>query len=280
MKFTKMHGAGNDYVYINATEQERDWTSLAIAMSNRHTGIGSDGIILAMPSDRAHLRMKMFNADGSEGTMCGNGIRCIVAFAQEVGLVTSTASPVVVETSVGNRLVTPERGNSGIVSAEVDMGEPIFAASQIPVNIPGSKEIIKDYPLHVNCETFEINCVSMGNPHAVTFINTPVDEIPLEQIGPLVENHPMFPQRVNFEIVNRVDQGRVRARVWERGSGLTRACGTGACAIAVIGRMSGLTNSQLTVSLPGGDLEVYWPGQGNVILKGPVIKIFEGEWPE
>lgn len=275
-----MHGAGNDYIYIDATEQERDWVSLAVAMSDRHTGVGSDGIILAMPSDRAHLRMKMFNADGSEGTMCGNGIRCLVAFAQEMGLVPSTDSPVVIETSAGNRLVTPIIGNSGIVSAEVDMGEPIFAASQIPVNVSGIKEMFRNYPLHIDCEIFDINCVSMGNPHAVAFIDTPVDEIPLEKIGPLVENHPMFPQKVNFEIVNYVDQGSVRARVWERGSGLTMACGTGACAIGVVGKMNGLTGSQLTVSLPGGDLEVYWSGQGSVILKGPVIKIFEGEWPE
>ena len=278
MKFTKMHGAGNDYIYIDGRGQERDWPSLSVAMSDRHLGVGSDGIILALPSERAHLRMKMFNADGSEGEMCGNGIRCLVAYALTRGLVLAQTSPVVVETLAGDLQVIPMWDGDGISRATVGMGEPSLAVDDIPVDAPGI-EMLVDYPLQVDGRTFAISCVSMGNPHAVAFLDEPVDEVPLHELGPLVEHHPMFPKRVNFEIANVIDSGNVKARVWERGSGLTMACGTGACAVAVVGRLQGLTGSEVNVSLPGGDLLVRWPGHGEVILEGPVEEVFEGEWP-
>jgi len=273
-----MHGAGNDYIYIDGRGQERDWPSLSVAMSDRHLGVGSDGIILALPSERAHLRMKMFNADGSEGEMCGNGIRCLVAYALTRGLVPAQTSPVVVETLAGDLQVIPMWDGERVSRATVRMGEPSVAVDDIPVDAPGIERLM-DYPLQVDGRTFAISCVSMGNPHAVAFLDEPVDEVPLHELGPLVEHHPMFPKRMNFEIANVIDSGNVKARVWERGSGLTMACGSGASAIAVVGRLQGLTGSEVNVSLPGGDLVVRWPGHGEVILEGPVQEVFEGEWP-
>jgi diaminopimelate epimerase len=274
-----MHGAGNDYVYVDARGLDRDWPALAVAMSDRHYGVGSDGIILALPSERAELRMRMFNADGSEAEMCGNGIRCLVGFALTRGIVSPETSPVVVETMAGDLKVTPEWADGKVSSATVEMGEPVFSVRDIPVDVP-SREMLMDYPLRVDGHAFEIGCVSMGNPHAVAFVDTAVDDLPLHEAGPLVEHHPMFPRRVNFEIANVIDRGHVRARVWERGSGETMACGSGACAIAVIGRMKHLTGDNVIVTLPGGDLRVGWGGVGQVILEGPVQEVFEGEWAD
>ena len=276
-----MHGAGNDYVYVDARDRDRDWPELAAAMSDRHTGVGSDGLIVALPSERAHLRMRMFNADGSEGEMCGNGIRCLVAFGLTRGIIAPETSPVVVETLAGDRSVTPLWDGAVMNRAIVGMGEPSMAVEEIPVVAPGY-EMLMDYPLEVDGHRFEISCVSMGNPHAVAFLDSPVDDVKLHEVGPLVEHHPMFPQRVNFEIANVVDSGRVEARVWERGSGLTMACGTGACAIAAIGRVKRLTGDEVSVGLPGGDLVVRWggPGTGQVMMEGPVQEVFEGDWPD
>ena len=279
MKFTKMHGAGNDYVYIDARNQKRNWPALSVAMSDRHLGVGSDGIILILASDKADLRMQMFNADGSEAEMCGNGIRCFVRYALDNGLVSSSKSPVSVETLAGVLQVTPVWEGNEMVRARVGMGEAILRPEDIPVNFPEQESVI-DYPLRVNGNSFNITCVSMGNPHAVAFIDEPVDDVRLHEIGPLVENHPMFPKRVNFEIVNVVDASTLKARVWERGSGLTMACGTGACAIAVAARLHGYIGDEVSIALPGGKLEVSWPGQGEVILEGPVATVFEGEWPD
>ena len=278
LRFTKMHGAGNDYVFIDSRGLSEDWPSLAVAMSDRHTGIGSDGIILALPSERADLRMRMFNADGSEGEMCGNGIRCLVDFARRRDFFSEGSSPVVVETAAGDRRVTPITENGRMVGAVVAMGEPIFEAGRVPVDIPGLEKVV-DYPISVDDHTFCISCVSMGNPHAVAFIEEPVDEFPLHVIGPQVETMSIFPERVNFEIVNVEGVSNVSARVWERGSGLTMACGTGACAVAAIGRAKGLTADSVTVSLPGGDLVIRWPGHGGVVMEGPIEEVFEGDWP-
>ena len=274
-----MHGAGNDYVYVDGRGQQRDWPALAVAMSDRRRGVGSDGVIVALPSNHAPLRMQMFNADGSEGRMCGNGIRCLVAFATKNGIVSKDVSPVVVETLAGDRPVTPIWDDGRFARARVGMGEPIFAAREIPVNAPGM-ETVMDFPLEVDGRTFGISCVSMGNPHAVAFLDEPVDDVPLHDLGPLVESHPMFPERVNFEIVNVTSPDELRVRVWERGSGLTMACGSGACAVAVIARLKGLSRDEVSITLPGGDLVVRWPGEGEVVLEGPVEEVFEGEWPE
>jgi len=236
MRFTKMHGAGNDYIFVDAREQDRDWSALSVAMSDRHLGVGSDGLILARVSNRADLRMTMFNADGSEAEMCGNGIRCLVGYALKREIVPAGKSTVTVETLAGDLKVTPIWDNSRVGRAIVGMGEPSVAVEDIPVVAP-AYAMLMDYPLEIDGSRFEINCVSMGNPHAVAFVETPVDEVNLHDIGPKIENHPMFPKRVNFEIVNVIDPGHVKVRVWERGSGLTMACGTGACAVAVIGRL-------------------------------------------
>jgi diaminopimelate epimerase len=278
MRFTKMHGAGNDYVYVDARGKDEDWEAVAAAISDRHTGIGSDGLILAGESDHADVRMTMFNADGSEGQMCGNGVRCLVSFAVEQGIVPCDRSPVVVETASGDKVVTPVWENGVMVRARVDMGAPNVATEDVPVDAPGFA-MLMDFPLEIDGETIPVSCVSMGNPHAVAFIRTPVADYPLHEIGPKVEHHPMFPERVNFEIVNVIDQGHVRARVWERGSGLTEACGTGACAVVAIGRLQRKTRGDVTVSLPGGDLHIDWPGEGSVMMEGPIAKVFEGNWP-
>ena len=279
LRFTKMHGAGNDYVYVDGRDESRDWPALAEVMSDRHRGVGSDGLIVALRSGSADLRMAMFNADGSEGEMCGNGIRCLVAFALYKGIVPAGTSPVTVETLAGPRTVTPLWENGRVSSAMVGMGEPMLEPDEIPVLAPRLDQVM-EYALQVDGQSFVIGCVSMGNPHAVAFIDTPVDDVPLHEIGPMVEHHPMFPKRVNFEIVNLIDSGRVKARVWERGSGLTEACGTGACAIGVVGLLSGRTGSDLEVALPGGDLRVQWDGRREVVMEGPVQSVFDGEWPD
>ena len=279
MKFSKMHGAGNDYVYVNAMSEKRDWAALSAAMSDRHRGVGSDGLIIALPSDSADLRMRMFNADGSEGEMCGNGIRCLVRFALDNGIVAAGKSPVSVETLAGTLDVLPIWDGADMVGARVGMGEPRLRPQDVPVDLPG-RDMALNYPISVNGREFSISCVSMGNPHAVAFIDEPVDEFPLTEIGPLVERHPLFPNRVNFEIANALDSGRIKTRVWERGSGITMACGTGACAVAVAARLNGLAGDRVTVALPGGDLSVEWAGQGEVVLEGPVAHVFDGEWRE
>ncbi len=279
MKFTKMHGAGNDYVYIDARVEDRDWPALSVAMSDRHTGVGSDGIILACESDKADIKMRMFNADGSEGEMCGNGIRCLVRFAMERGIVPEGVSPISVDTLAGVKQVTPLWEGGKMARAKVGMGEPLLRAEDIPVIAPGH-EVVVDHPLQVDGRTFSISCVSMGNPHAVAFVDEPVAEVPLHELGPMVEHHAMFPRRVNFEIVNVVDRRRLEARVWERGSGLTMACGSGASALAVVARLHDYIDDEVAVGLPGGELIVRWDGHGPVELEGPIEEVFSGEWPD
>ena len=279
MKFTKMHGAGNDYVYIDARVEDRDWPALSVAMSGRHTGVGSDGIILARESDKADIKMRMFNADGSEGEMCGNGIRCLVRFAIERGIVPAGISPISVDTLAGVKQVTPLWEGGKMARAKVSMGEPLLRAEDVPVIAP-DHEIVVDHPLQVDGRTFSISCVSMGNPHAVAFVDEPVAEVPLHELGPMVEHHAMFPRRVNFEIVNVIGRQRLEARVWERGSGLTMACGSGASALAVVARLHDYIDDEVAVGLPGGELIVRWDGHGPVELEGPIEEVFSGEWPD
>ena len=247
MKFTKMHGAGNDYVYVNGYVESLDWPVISEKISNRHKGIGADGLIVAAASKIADLKMRMFNADGSEGEMCGNGIRCLVAFAMSEGLVDSNANVISVETGAGVLDVRPTFGNSGMNGATVDMGEPILRPSVIPVDLTDESFPVVDYPLEVNGRKFLMTFVSMGNPHAVTFIEEDVSNFPLEDIGPVVENHKMFPNKVNFEVVNVVSETHLKVRVWERGSGITMACGTGACAVVVAAHMKGLVGDQVNI---------------------------------
>ena len=282
MKFTKMHGAGNDYIYIDARGLDQDWPRLSQKMSDRHFGIGGDGIILIMESDVADLKMRMFNADGSEGEMCGNGIRCFAKYAFDRGIVSQADPRIKVETLAGIRTVKPALKDGQVTGARVAMGAPLLNPADIPVSldpaINSATGPVTNYPLRVDETDLSLTFVSMGNPHAVTFLQEPVDDYPLKTMGPKVEYHPIFPRRVNFEVVNLDQQGRATARVWERGSGETLACGTGACAIAVAARLQGLNEGPLDITLPGGTLTIEWDGQGEVYLEGPAEEVFSGEW--
>ena len=282
MKFTKMHGAGNDYVYVDARSENRDWNELSRQMSDRHFGVGSDGLILIKDSDVADLKMSMFNADGSEAEMCGNGIRCFVKYAVDRGIVSDSSTSVSVETLAGIRRVAPIAENGEVVAARVSMGNPILTPTDVPVKLESAGEYgsgpLLGYPFQMDGHDLPLSFVSMGNPHAVTFIDTPVAEFPLHTVGPKMEHHSIFPNRVNFEIVNIDSLDHLTARVWERGSGETMACGTGACGIAVASILGGYTGNAVDITLPGGTLTVNWDGEGEVFLEGPAQEVFNGEW--
>ena len=282
MKFTKMHGAGNDYVYVDARSENRDWNELSRQMSDRHFGVGSDGLILIKDSDVADLKMSMFNADGSEAEMCGNGIRCFVKYAVDRGIVSDSSTSVSVETLAGIRRVAPIAENGEVVAARVSMGNPILTPTDVPVKLESAGEYgsgpLLGYPFQMDGHDLPLSFVSMGNPHAVTFIDTPVAEFPLHTVGPKMEHHSIFPNRVNFEIVNIDSLDHLTARVWERGSGETMACGTGACGIAVASILGGHTGNAVDITLPGGTLTVNWDGEGEVFLEGPAQEVFSGEW--
>jgi diaminopimelate epimerase len=297
MKFTKMQGAGNDYIYIDARDQDardqdardqdardqnQDWPSLSRQMSDRHFGIGGDGIILILDSEVADLKMRMFNADGSEGEMCGNGIRCFAKYAVDHRIVSPPPQALNIDTLAGIRQVVPVYQGRKITGARVSMGVPTFAPEGIPVVLDpalvGQPGPVLNYPVNPGEFRLMMSFVSMGNPHAVTFLDRPVKGFPLHQVGPLLEHDPMFPRRVNFEIVNRQDERHLTARVWERGSGETMACGTGACAIAAASRLLGYTGEKVDITLPGGTLTVDWDGEGEIYLSGPAEEVFSGEW--
>ncbi len=277
MRFTKMHGTGNDFVVIDARGEQRDWAKLAIAMNDRHFGIGGDGIILALPSDEADLQMRMFNPDGSEAEMCGNGIRCLTKFAVEHGLVRPQDDAIRVATLAGTLTCAFTSYSGTVESVRVSMGRPRLDPREIPV-LAEQAPPVKGFPLEVDGERYPVTCVSMGNPHAVWFADQPVAGFALQTVGPRVEHHPAFPKRVNFEIATVVRPGVVEARVWERGAGETLACGTGACAIGVAARLNGFTGDVTDVSLPGGTLRIEWDGEGEVYLTGPAVEVFEGTW--
>tara|TARA_B100000586_G_scaffold255085_1_gene216861 strand:+ start:224 stop:1075 length:852 start_codon:yes stop_codon:yes gene_type:complete len=282
MKFTKMHGAGNDYVYVDARSEDRDWPELSRQMSDRHFGVGGDGLILIKNSDVADLRMSMFNADGSEAEMCGNGIRCFVKYAVDRGIVSDSVASISVETLAGIRQIATITEGDQVTGARVSMGTPILTPKDVPVKLESAGEYgsgpVLGYPFQMEGHDLPLSFVSMGNPHAVTFIDTPVAEFPLLTVGPKVEHHAIFPNRVNFEIVNVNSRDHLTARVWERGSGETLACGTGACGIAVASILGGHTGNTVDITLPGGTLKVEWDGQGEVFLEGPAEEVFSGEW--
>jgi diaminopimelate epimerase len=282
MQFTKMHGAGNDYVYVDARSEDRDWPELSRQMSDRHFGVGGDGLILIKDSDVADLKMSMFNADGSEAEMCGNGIRCFVKYAVDRGIVSDSATSVSVETLAGIRQIAAIAKDGMVVAARVSMGVPILTPADVPVKLDSAGEFgsgpVLEYPFQMDGHDLPLSFVSMGNPHAVTFIDTSVAEFPLLTVGPKVEHHAIFPNRVNFEIVNIDSREHLTARVWERGSGETLACGTGACGIAVASILGGHTGNSIDITLPGGTLKVDWDGEGEVFLEGPAQEVFSGEW--
>ena len=298
MKFTKMQGCGNDYVYVNCFEEEvQDPAALAIQVSDRHFGIGSDGLILLKPSDKADCMMDMYNADGSRGAMCGNGIRCVAKLAYDSGVV--DRDRITVETLSGIKTLDLTVEDGTVTKVRVDMGAPELQPEKIPVN---GKEIQDNTPealLSVNGKSYSFTAVSMGNPHAVLFIGKAgktgtaaetadnpaaelaLDTLEIEKIGPLFEHHPAFPDRVNTEFVEVIDEHTLRMRVWERGSGETLACGTGACAVAVAAILTGrVSGREVTVRLRGGDLQIEWDEEtGHVFMTGPAVSVFTGKYP-
>ncbi|HEY5477325.1 MAG TPA: diaminopimelate epimerase, partial [Tepidiformaceae bacterium] len=246
MRVTKLHGLGNDYIYVRPSE-ELDWPELSRRVSDRHFGIGSDGLILALPSTVADLKMRIFNADGSEAEMCGNGIRCLAKYAVEEGMVPADREQVTIETGAGILALQLFREDGVVSAARVNMGAPRLAPSSLPANVEGPGPIL-DLPLEVGGMPLSLTLVSMGNPHAIHYIESGIEEFPLERIGPLVEHHPLFPQRTNFQVVQVVDRGHVKHRVWERGSGITLASGTSASAVCVSSRLHGFTGNRIVDS--------------------------------
>lgn len=273
MKFTKMHGCGNDYIYVDCTREPlADPNGVALKLSDRHFGIGSDGLILICPSDKADFRMAMYNSDGSEGAMCGNGIRCVAKFCYDKGLTDQTS--ISVETKGGMiKYLDLTVENGAVTKVKVDMGAPSVQAEAIPV--VGLGEEVIGVPVQVGGKEWTMTCVSMGNPHAVVWCGD-VDGLKIEDIGPQFENHPMFPDRVNTEFVKVLDRENIQMRVWERGAGETLACGTGACATAYAAFRNGLCDRKVTVHLLGGDLEIEIT-DGSILMTGPATTVFEGE---
>ena len=275
MKFTKMHGIGNDYVYMDCTKERLENPGeIARLVSDRHKGIGSDGLILIQSSDEADFEMAMYNADGSYGKMCGNGIRCVAKYVYDNGLTDKTEISVISGGAVKYLKLTVKNGK--VKKVRVNMGEPILKPSEIPVVGDGDKLVA--VPIVVDNQVYEMTCVSMGNPHAVVFLDD-VENLKIEEIGPRFEQHERFPDRVNTEFVERIDRKNLKMRVWERGSGETMACGTGACATAVAAILNGYAERDVTVHLLGGDLEIRWDETDNcVYMTGPAATVFTGEF--
>lgn len=277
MKFTKMHGIGNDYVYVNCFQEKvENPGELAVRVSDRHFGIGSDGLILIKPSEKADFRMEMYNADGSEGAMCGNGIRCVAKYVYDYGLTDQTSLSVETKSGIKYLDLTIEDGK--VCQVRVNMGAPELEPRKIP--LVSDKERVIDQPIEVQGRIYHMTCVSMGNPHAVVYLDD-VKNLKIEEIGPEFESHSCFPDRVNTEFVRVVDEHTVEMRVWERGSGETLACGTGACAVAVASILNGYVNGEVTVKLLGGDLKIFWDEKENLVyMTGPATVVFDGEIPE
>lgn len=278
LKFTKMHGAGNDYIYINCFEETvKNPEKLAIKVSDRHFGIGSDGLILISPSNKADFKMNIYNADGSEGMMCGNGIRCVSKYVYDNGM--TDKDEISVETRSGIKLIKMNVENGKVISARVNMGEPILEAEKIPTKFDGENVIRQK--LTIDEKEYEVTCVSMGNPHCIVYVDD-VKNIDLEKIGPKFENNEMFPERINTEFVHVVSDTELDMRVWERGSGETLACGTGSCAVTVASVLCGYCkrNTEIKINLLGGTLTDIWTDGGDVYMTGPAATVCTGEIEE
>jgi diaminopimelate epimerase len=276
MKFTKMHGAGNDYVYVDGFDETvADPAALARKVSDRHFGVGGDGLVLILPSQKADVRMRIFNPDGSEAEMCGNGLRCVAKYAYDHGRVNSLA--ITVETGAGLLPVQMFINAAGRLDrVRVNMGRPRLTRAEIPMTGPVGERVI-DFELAVLDRTFRINCVSMGNPHCVIFVED-LATFPVATYGPAIEHHALFPRRTNVEFVEVISSQEVRQRTWERGAGETLACGTGASAVTVAGFLTGRTGSHLLNHLTGGDLELAWDGHGELFMTGPAAEVFTGDY--
>ena len=274
MKFTKMHGLGNDYIYVNCTQQSIDNPSeVAKRISDRHFGIGSDGLVLILPSEKADFRMRMFNSDGSESEMCGNAIRCVGKYVFDNKLTGKTN--ITIETLAGIKVLELTVEDGKVVLARVDMGEPILTPKEIPVI--GEKERFINEPIKINGQIYNVTAVSMGNPHAITYVDDVIN-FPLFEVGPKMEVSEFFPRKVNAEFVEVVDRSTLKMRVWERGAGETLACGTGASAVLVASVLNGVSERAATIKLLGGDLFIEWSEKDNhVYMTGPAVKVFDGE---
>ena len=277
MKFTKMHGCGNDYIYVDGAREiipaERK-SEVVKFLSDRHFGIGGDGVIFINPSDVADFEMEMYNMDGSRSEMCGNGIRCVGKYVYDHGLTRKTSLSIVSCGKIKYLELTVEDGR--VTKVRVNMGSPVLEAAEIPV--VASQSPVVDTPIAVDGREYRMTCVSMGNPHAIVYVDEMIDDETMAKIGPLFEHHERFPRRVNTEFVKVLDRERVQMRVWERGTGETLACGTGACAVTVASILNGLTEDDITVELLGGNLEIFWDREENVVyMTGPATTVFEGE---
>jgi len=284
LRFTKLQGAGNDFILVETSDTQRDWSRLAIAMCDHHFGVGADGLLLLLPSDTADFWMREFNPDGSESEACGNGLRCLVKYVMDTKLANTTAQEILIKTKAGVRKFRPCRAGDKTTKIQVSMGIPKFKAEDIPAVIEPDKGDLATKKL-INCPVavagreLLLELVSMGSPHAVYFWQKPVSEFPLSQLGPKIERHKIFPNGVNFEVARVVNRRQIEARVWEKGvGGETLACGSGACAIAVVAQLNGYVDNKVDIKFPGGTLEVEWDGAGEAFLGGPAETVFTGEW--
>jgi len=285
MNFTKVQGNGNDFILVETSDMHRDWSRLARIMCDRHYGIGADSLLLLMPSEKADFKMRIFDSDGSEAEACGNGTRCLAKYGFEKGLLGNETGQVLIETKSGIRKVKLFKKEGKLIGIQANMGRPEFRAEDIPVIIkPGEKTVdIKSmlgYPVTVEGTDLLLNLVSMGNPHAVYFWEHPVADFPLSDLGPKVEWLEIFPNRINFEVVRVMSRQLIEVRVWERGVGETLACGSGACAVAVVAQRYDYIDNKVDIKLPGGILQVEWNGDGEVLLAGEEEVVFSGEWPD
>lgn len=283
--FAKLQGAGNDYIAIDGRGADRDWGKLSVEMSRPAFGVGSDGIVVVQePQDasQAQVRMRVFNPDGSEAEMSGNGIRLFSKFVIDRKIAVPGPEGLVVETGGGIRTVVPAMQGGKMIAAKVAMGVPEFTPAKIPVDVAvlNGADRVYDFPLVVGGRTLKVTCLAVGNPHAVAFPDEPVEEFPLIEVGALVERHPMFPNRINFEIVNVISRSRIRARIFERGAGETLSSGTGSTASATAARAHGLVDDEVEVVVDGGVLKISWDEMGEAFLEGPAVEVFEGVWPD
>jgi diaminopimelate epimerase len=279
MKFTKMHGAGNDFLIVESAGEERNWAAISIAMCHRNLGVGADGLMLILPSETADVKMRLFNSDGSEAEVSGNGVRCLVKYAVERGIVPAKDGRVSIEAAHDMLVAEITLEGGSVVRSRLSMGPPHFEPAEVPV-LTDMKAPVLEMEVPVDHESISVSCVSMGNPHAVHFVSSDVAEYQLELVGPNMENHPLFPARVNYGVARVVSRDRMDVRVWERGVGETLACGSGCCAAMVMAHLKGLVDDVVDITQPGGLLTVAWDGGGDVFLTGPAEFICDGEWPE
>jgi len=282
VEFAKLHGAGNDYIAIDGRNTDRDWGKLSLEMSRLAFGVGSDGIVLVQDSDVAQIRMRVYNPDGSEAEMSGNGIRLFAKFVIDRKIAVPENGELTVETGGGVRTVWPTMEGEKMVAAKVAMGVPTFVPAEIPVDTDkiGGADIVKSFPIQAGDRELKVTCLAVGNPHAVVVMEDSVEDFPLVEIGPSVENHELFPNRINFEIVNVVSRSKIRARIFERGAGETMSSGTGSTASATAARAHGLVDDAVDVMVDGGVLRISWDETGEAYLEGPAVEVFTGIWPD